>query len=64
MFPNKANFPATESRDTLYLEDFSENLSLLFPSALDTFAEEDSSRYVRRGTFDSQRLSVRQQSHQ
>ena len=33
-------------RESLYLEDFSENRSVLFPSALDTIAEEDSLRRV------------------
>jgi hypothetical protein len=30
-----------------YLEDFSENRAVLFPSALDTIVEEDSSRVIR-----------------
>jgi hypothetical protein len=54
VFPNKVNFPSTESRDILvsevssaYLGDFSGNRSVLFPSALDTIEEEDSSRVIQ-----------------
>ncbi len=34
-------------RESLYLEDFSGNRSVLFPSALDTIVEEDSSRVIQ-----------------
>ncbi len=36
-----------ELRESLYLGDFSGNRSVLFPSALDTIAEEDSSRVIQ-----------------
>jgi hypothetical protein len=41
----------SDLRESLYLEDFSENRSVLFPSALDTIAEEDSSRVTETSRF-------------
>ena len=45
-------------RESLFLEEFSENRSVLFPSAVDTIPEENSSRVIQFGPhplFDSVR---------
>ena len=41
------NLYLEDLRESLYLEDFSGNRSVLFPSALDTITEEDSSRVIQ-----------------
>ena len=51
LFHGNFAVPPFLETEILYLEDFSKNRSVLFPSALDTIAEENSSRVIQDLSF-------------